>query len=95
MLNWFLTFFNDEINTDGDPSMTWHGIEAADMTNPIGMYFKHLDHKLGNDNIMHFYIHKIGEGQVAQAVEDLVLTCENKNLEALKKMQTHDFSGID
>ena len=101
LLNYFFTFFGDEIDTNENPSSTWHGIREPDMINPIGMYEKSLDFKKGNKNLFHFYINGYGDGNpqtqiknkqdVIAAVTDLVLTCENKNLEALKKYSSYDF----
>lgn len=110
LLNYFFRFFDDQLDTNPNPSSTWHGIQEPDMTNPIGMYHKFMDYKKGNTNLIHFYIHqvgmkssnppseaefiRVGEQDVIRQVQDLVLTCENKNLEALLKYSTHDF-GID
>jgi len=113
LLNYFFTFFGDEIDTmdgtstasrytrNGNPAGTWHGIAEYDMINPIGMYEKSLDFKKGNKNLFHFYISGYGNGNpqtqiknkqdVIAAVTDLVLTCENRNLEALKKYSSYDF----
>jgi hypothetical protein len=113
LLNYFFTFFGDEIDTmdgtstgskyskSGSPAGTWHGISQSDMINPIGMYEKSLDFKKGNKNLFHFYINGYGNGysqtqiknkqDVIAAVTDLVLTCENRNLEALKKYSSYDF----
>ena len=86
---------------NGNPAGTWHGIQESDMINPIGMYEKNLDFKKGNKNLFHFYINGYGNGNaqtqiknkqdVVAAVTDLVLTCENRNLEALKKYSSYDF----
>ncbi len=95
LLNNFFKFYGDEIDTAGNPAMTWHGVETVDMTNPIGMYEKYIDNKKGDKNLLHFYIHQImDEPSVVQGITDLVLTCENINLQALKKYSTHDF-GTD
>jgi hypothetical protein len=95
LLNYFFNFFGDQLDSSGNPSSTWHGIEEQDMINPIGMYHKMIDSKKGNKNLMHFYIHRVkNKAEVVQQITDLVLTCENKNLEALKKFSSHDF-GLD
>lgn len=95
LLNYFFNFFGDELDESGNPSSTWHGIEESDMINPIGMYHKFIDDKKGNKNLIHFYIHRVANEQdVVRQITDLVLTCENKNLEAIKKYSNHDF-GID
>ena len=95
LLNYFFRFFGDQLDTRANPSSTWHGIGDYDMTNPIGMYHKYMDIKKGNNNLIHYYIHQVGSEQdVVRQITDLVLTCENKNLEALKKYSSHDF-GID
>jgi hypothetical protein len=101
LLNYFFSFFGDEIDTRANPSSTWHGIAEYDMINPIGMYEKKLDFEKGNKNLFHFYINGYGDGSpqtqirnkqdVIKAVTDLVLTCENRNLEALKKYTSYDF----
>ncbi len=95
LLNYFFTFFGDQIDTNESPAATWHGIESPDMVNPIGIYQKYTDYKKGNKNLLHFYIHKVkSEDDVIKEITDLVLTCENINLEAIKKYSEHDF-GID
>ena len=109
ILNNFFKFFGDSLDASADPRGTWHGIEAEDMINPIGMYYKFMDDKNGNKDLLHFYIHKVGseatniserafiaagETAVAEAVLSLVLECENKNKQALEKFSTHDF-GLD
>lgn len=107
MLNQFFNFFGDVLDNSANPSATWHGVEDADMVNPIGMYHKFIDDKNGNKDLLHFYIHRVGsleksesefikkgELDVIRQVQDLVLTCENRNKEALEKFSTHDF-GFD
>jgi hypothetical protein len=95
LLNSLFNFFGDQIDEQGNPASTWHGISERDMMNPIGAYHKAMDYKKGNKNLLHFYIHQVkSEDDVVRQITDLVLTCENKNLEALKKYSTHDF-GLD
>jgi hypothetical protein len=95
LLNNFFNFFGDEIDTNGNPASTWHGIEEPDMINPIGMYHKYMDIEKGNKNLIHFYVHRVkDEADVVRQVTDLVLTCENKNLQALKKYSSNDFSTV-
>lgn len=92
LLNYFFGFFGDTINDAANPANTWHGIQDADMLNPIGAYIKHQDRKKGNDNLIHFYIHQVGSEQdVIAQIKDLVLTAENINLTVLKKTGTHNF----
>jgi len=94
LLNNFFKFFGDELDKSANPSSTWHGIDNNDMVNPIGMYHKYMDFKKGNENLIHFYIHQVkNEDDVIRQISDLVLTCENKNLEALKKYSSHDFGN--
>lgn len=94
-LNNFLNWYGDGIDDSDEPDKRWHGIEREDMMNPIGMYYKRLDAKKGNDNVLHFYIHKVADedGVVAQ-IKDIAEDCENLNREALIKFQSHDY-GID
>jgi hypothetical protein len=95
LLNNFFNFFGDQIDTNGDPARTWHGIGEEDMVNPIGMYHKYMDIEKGNKNLIHFYIHQVkDEADVVRQVTDLVLTCENKNLQALEKYSSNDFSTV-
>ena len=104
LLNHFFNFFGDEIQDPnsnrgnagnfqkGAPNATWHGIELEDMTNPLGMYHKKMDWKKGNENLIHFYIHRVAsEADVIQEMTNLVLTCENMNLESLKLSKSNDF----
>jgi len=91
-LNYFYSLYGDAIDTAANPAMTWHGIAQEDMTNPIGMYIKHRDHKAGNDNLIHFYIHQVKtEADVIAQILDLVLTAENINMTVLKKAGSHEF----
>jgi hypothetical protein len=54
-----------------------------------------MDIKKGNNNLMHFYIHRVkDEADVVAQITDLILTCENKNSEAIKLYSEHDF-GLD
>jgi hypothetical protein len=65
------------------------------MTNPIGMYHKHLDYKKGNKNLLHFQIHRVAgtknaEGiyvDVVNAVMNIARTAENINLKAYELSQ--------
>ena len=92
LLNYMFRFFGDQIDTRGNPASTWHGISGEDMVNPIGMYEKFMDFKRGDKNLLHFYIHQVrSEADVIQEITNLVLTCENINLDVLKKYSTHDF----
>lgn len=102
LFNSYANFFGDDIqmpsgsggNTrhQGNPIATWHAIESEDMVNPIGMWFKKQDYDMGNKNLLHFYLHRTnGEDAVVQEVTNLVLTCENINLEALKLSRQNEF----
>jgi hypothetical protein len=102
LFNSYLSFFGDEIqlpkgsrgNThdEGNPIATWHAIESEDMINPIGMLYKKQDFDKGNTNFMHFYLHRVGdEAGVVQEIANLVITCENINLEAIKIGKQNDF----
>jgi hypothetical protein len=94
ILNNFFNLHGDYI-TDGNPIEAWHGLEETDLVNPIGAFIKGLDKKNGNDNIIHFYMHRVtDEADVVRQLTDLVLTCENKNKLALEKYATHDY-GLD
>ena len=95
LINNFFNYFGDQIDTRGNPSATWHGIEFDDMSNPIGMYHKALDNKKGNKNLLHFYLNKVAGTQNAEglyidvinAVMNIALTAENINLKAFEKSQ--------
>jgi len=113
LLNYFFTFFGDQIDTNdlgfngnvtggmavsdneyGNPNSTWHGIEPSDMLNPIGMYFKYMDDKKGEKNILQYYIHQVpSETAIITQIMDIVTTSENYNLEAAKKFQSYDFGN--
>jgi hypothetical protein len=92
LLNYFFGYFGDALNPQDNPLEYWHGIEEEDMVNPIGMYHKYMDTKNGNNDLMHFYIHRVADekGAVTQ-VKDIILTAENKNKEALTKFANYDF----
>ena len=102
LFNSYLSFFGDEIqlpkgsrgNThdEGNPIATWHAIESEDMINPIGMLYKKQDYDRGDKTLLHFYLHRVGdEAGVVQEITNLVITCENINLEALKIGKQNDF----
>ena len=92
LLNNFFSLYGDNVNTSNNPALTWHGIAEEDMTNPIGMYQKRLDHLKKNDNLIHYYIHMVrDENDVIAQIKDLVLSAENINLEILKKSESYDF----
>lgn len=101
-LNTFFTFYGDQIDTldhyggregIGNPAYTWHGIEPSDMIFPIGMYFKRKDYKKGNKNVLHFYINRVAsEDEAVAEVRDIVLSCEDLNMEAAEKYKNYDFS---
>ena len=58
----------------------WHSIEKKDLECPIGTYYKNKDIKKGNKDLMYFLVHQVrDEQQIAQAVLDILLTCENTN----------------
>lgn len=92
LLNYFFGFFGDTLNPFDDPLRYWHGIEDSDMVNPIGMYHKLIDMKTGNENLMHFYLHRVAnEREALAAILDIVRDAENKNKEALTKYANYDF----
>jgi len=92
LLNYFFGFFGDALNPFDDPLTYWHGIEKEDMVNPIGMYHKMTDIKNGNENLMHFYLHRVAdESEALKEILDIVREAENKNKEALIKYANYDF----
>ena len=92
LLNYFFGFFGDTLNPFDDPTRYWHGIEDSDMVNPIGMYHKLIDMKTGNENLMHFYLHRVAnEREALAAILEVVRDAENKNKEALTKYANYDF----
>ena len=94
LLNYIYTLFGDELDTSADPAMTWHGVEPPDMINPIGMYYKYLDDKSNNKNILHYYINKVSRDNVVQFVFDTVLESQVYNMQALKKFKDYDFGDV-
>jgi len=64
----------------------WHGIDKQDLICPIGSYYKANDFKKGNKDLTYFLIHQVdGAGGVAEAVLNILLTCENANYEINQK----------
>jgi len=56
------------------------------------MLYKKQDYDKGNKNLLHFYLHRVqDEAGVVQEITNLVLTCENINLEAIKIGKQNDF----
>jgi hypothetical protein len=61
-------------------STYWHSINTSDLAHPIGTYYKSKDIKKGNKDLMYFLIHQVeNEVGVAQAVLNIIMTCENTN----------------
>lgn len=94
IINYLFTLYGDEIDTHDTPASTWHGIEPCDMINPIGMYYKFLDDKKGNKNILHFYNNQISKDNVVQRVFDTIVESEYYNMLALKKFKDYDFGDF-
>ena len=94
ILNYLFTLYGDEIDAGETPASTWHGIEKPDMVNPIGMYYKFLDDKKGNKNILHFYVNQVSKDNVVQEVFDTVVESEYYNMLALKKYKDYDFGDV-
>jgi hypothetical protein len=64
----------------------WHSINTSDLSHPIGTYYKRKDIKEGNKDLMYFLIHQVeNEIGVAQAVLNILLTCENTNYQINQK----------
>ena len=67
-------------------SSYWHSISKKDLECPIGTYYKKKDIEKGNKDLMYFLVHQVeNEQSVAQAVKDIVLTCENVNYKINQK----------
>lgn len=67
-------------------SSYWHGITKEDLICPVGSFYKVNDIKKGNKDLMYFFVHNVdGEVEVAQAVLNIVLTCENTNYQINQK----------
>lgn len=67
-------------------SSYWHGIQKEDMVCPVGTWYKKEDVKKGNKDLLYFFVQAVdGEQGVAQAILDIVLTCENINYQINQK----------
>lgn len=67
-------------------SMYWHGINKEDMVSPVGTWYKKNDVKKGDKDLMYFFVQAVdGEQAVAQAILNIVLTCENINYQINQK----------
>lgn len=94
-LNNIFNLYGDQYDADANPAMTWHGIQTNDLVHPIGTYLKALQYNKGNKDLLNFFVSQVkSEQDILRQVEDMVLTCENINIDAIKKFSTHDY-GID
>lgn len=94
-LNSIFNLYGDQYDADANPKMTWHGVVEEDLTHPIGTYLKFLQFKKGNKDCLNFFVSKIESPQdILRQVQDMVLQCEDININAIKKYSTHDY-GID
>lgn len=81
--NIFHWLYGDDMTYD---TGYWHSIDKRDLECPIGTYYKNKDVKKGNKDLMYFLVHQVeNEQNVAQAVLDIVLTCENTNYQINQK----------
>ena len=82
-MNVFHWLYGDRMT---NKSNYWHGIKEEDIINPIGSFYKQKDIKEGNKDLMYFFAMAVdGEKAVAQAVLNIVLTCENTNYQINQK----------
>jgi len=94
-LNNVFNLYGDQYDRDPNPALTWHGVETNDLVHPIGTYLKALQFKKGNKDLLNFFVSQVkSEQDILRQVEDMVLTCENINIDAIKKFSAHDY-GID
>ena len=92
MLNTIFSVYGDQIDTNGNPAGTWHGIEEPDLVFPIGSYVKAKAALKKQTGLLDIYLHKIRnkidvEGSVLKAI----IGCEELNRQALLKYSQHDF----
>lgn len=81
--NIFSYLYGDALNMN---QSQWHGINKADLTNPLGTFYRMQDIKAGNPDLLYFQVHHIWKKEeIKAAILDIVLTCENINLEINKK----------
>jgi hypothetical protein len=67
-------------------STYWHSINTNDLICPIAPFYKNKDIKKGNKDLMYFFVHQVeNEPSIAQAVLNILLTCENTNYEINQK----------
>lgn len=61
-------------------SSYWHSIHKEDLICPIAPFYKNKDIKKGNKDLMYFFVHQVNNvNEIAQAVLNITLTCENTN----------------
>lgn len=67
-------------------STYWHSINTQDLICPIAPFYKNKDIKKGNKDLMYFFVHQVeNEPAIAQAVLNILLTCENTNYQINQK----------
>lgn len=91
-LNSMFNLFGDQYDRDANPAITWHGVETTDLVHPVGTYLKYRQFKKGNKDLLNFYVSKVANStDVLRQVVDMVLLCEDININAIKKYSTHDY----
>lgn len=67
-------------------STYWHSIQKEDLICPIAPFYKNKDIKKGNKDLMYFFIHEVKDvTEIAQAVLNILLKCENTNYQINQK----------
>ncbi len=64
----------------------WHSVQYNDLRTPVGATMMMRDLKLGNTDVMYYFIHQLeNPTQVKQAILDIVLNAENENMKLRDK----------
>jgi hypothetical protein len=67
-------------------STYWHSIAKQDLICPVAPFYKNKDIKKGNKDLMYFFIHEVKDiTEIAQAVLNILMTCENTNYQINQK----------
>jgi len=88
MLNTLYTLYGDELDTNGNPRMTWHAIEERDCIHPLGDILKTHDIINNNKGLLYYYLWRIKDAnEIINKVSNIALLSNTYNIEALKKAE--------
>ena len=90
MLNTLYTIYGDQLDTNPNPSGTWHAIEEQDCIHPLGDVLKAQDIANNNRGLLYYYLWRIKDAnEILYKVTNIALLADTYNIEALKKAEQY------